>query len=125
MTNGDIKCNPPKPGHVKVINSTFDEYKAKLRREFEGGSLLTAKKKAEAKEKKNVEQQQTKKEEKVKKPVGTLVKDNTFLRDSATSDPLGTPAASSEEAKKVVAWAGTSLHRNKEDQEKIDSAFDD
>ena len=64
-----MKCNPPKPGHVKVFNGSFDEYKAKLRREFEGGSLLTAKKKAEAKEKKNVEQQKRKKE-KVKKPVG-------------------------------------------------------
>lgn len=128
VTKGDMKCNPPKPGHVKVFNGSFDEYKAKLRREFEGGSLLTAKKKAEAKEKKNVEQQQTKKEEKVKKPVGTLVKDNTFLRDSATSDPLGTPAASSEEAKKAVACTGGYVPphlRNKEDQEKIDSAFDD
>ena len=125
MTKGD-KMQPTKPGH-KVFNGSFDEYKAKLRREFEGGSLLTAKKKAEAKEKKNVEQQQAKKEEKVKKPVGTLVKDNTFLRDSATSDPLGTPAASSEEAKVVACTGGyVPPHlRNKEDQEKIDSAFDD
>jgi ATPase subunit of ABC transporter with duplicated ATPase domains len=127
VTKGDMKCNPPKPGHVKVFNGSFEEYKAKLRREFEGGSLLTAKKKAEAKEKKKnaANEQVQKEEEKVKKPVGTLVKDTTFSMDSSTTNP----EASSEEAKKpVVASTGGYVPphlRNKEDQAKIDSAFDD
>ena len=127
VTKGDMKRNPPKPGHVKVFNGSFEEYKAKLRREFEGGSLLTAKKKAEAKEKKKnaANEQVQKEEEKVKKPVGTLVKDTTFSMDSSTTNP----EASSEEAKKpVVASTGGYVPphlRNKEEQAKIDSAFDD
>ena len=134
VTKGDMKCNPPKPGHVKVFNGSFEEYKAKLRREFEGGSLLTAKKKAEAKEKKKnaANEQVQKEEEKVKKPVGTLVKDTTFSMDSSTtnnSNNSTNPEASSEEVKKpVVASTGGYVPphlRNKEDQEKIDSAFDD
>jgi ATP-binding cassette subfamily F protein 2 len=131
VTKGDMKCNPPKPGHVKVFNGSFEEYKAKLRREFEGGSLLTAKKKAEAKEKKKnaANEQVQKEEEKVKKPVGTLVKDTTFSMDSSTTNNSTNPEASSEEVKKpVVASTGGYVPphlRNKEDQAKIDSAFDD
>jgi hypothetical protein len=68
----------------------------------------------------------------VKKPVGTLVKDTTFSMDSSTannSNNSTNPEASSEEVKKpVVASTGGYVPphlRNKEDQEKIDSAFDD
>ena len=129
VTKGDMKCNPPKPGHVKVFNWSFEEYKAKLRTEFDGGSILTAKRKAEAKEKKNKgEQIKEEKKEEVKKPVGTLVKDTTFLRDSTTNN-ASNPATSSWEARKPVASSTGGYvppHlRNKEDQEKIDSAFDD
>jgi ATPase subunit of ABC transporter with duplicated ATPase domains len=131
VTKGDMKCNPPKPGHVKVFNGSFEEYKAKLRREFEGGSLLTAKKKAEAKEKKKnaANEQVQKEEEKVKKPVGALVKDTTFSMDSSTMNNSTSPEASSEEVKKpAVPSTGGYIPphlRNKEDQAKIDSAFDD
>ena len=131
VTKGDMKCNPPKPGHVKVFNGSFEEYKAKLRREFEGGSLLTAKKKAEAKEKKKnaANEQVQKEEEKVKKPVGTLVKDTTFSMDSSMTYNGTSPEASSEEVKKpAVPSTGGYIPphlRNKEDQAKIDSAFDD
>lgn len=131
VTKGDMKCNPPKPGHVKVFNGSFEEYKAKLRREFEGGSLLTAKKKAEAKEKKKnaANEQVQKEEEKVKKPVGTLVKDTTFSMDSSTTNNSTSPEASSEEVKKpAVPSTGGYVPphlRNTEDQAKIDSAFDD
>lgn len=131
VTKGDMKCNPPKPGHVKVFNGSFEEYKAKLRREFEGGSLLTAKKKAEAKEKKKnaANEQVQKEEEKVKKPVGTLVKDTTFSMDSSMTYNSTSPEASSEEVKKpAVPSTGGYIPphlRNKEDQAKIDSAFDD
>jgi ATP-binding cassette subfamily F protein 2 len=114
---------------VKVFNGSFEEYKAKLRTEFDGGSILTAKRKAEAKEKKNKgEQIKEEKKEEVKKPVGTLVKDTTFLRDSTTNN-ASNPATSSGEARKPVASSTGGYvppHlRNKEDQEKIDSAFDD
>lgn len=43
--------DPPEPGHVTVFNGSFEEYKDKLRREFEGGSLLSNKKRAERREK--------------------------------------------------------------------------
>jgi ATP-binding cassette subfamily F protein 2 len=40
---------------VKVFNGSFEEYKEMLRREFEGGSLLTNKKKAERRAKEEKE----------------------------------------------------------------------
>jgi hypothetical protein len=99
-----------------------------LRTEFDGGSILTAKRKAEAKEKKNKGEQIKEEKKEVKKPVGTLVKDTTFLRDSTTNN-ASNPATSSGEARKPVASSTGGYvppHlRNKEDQEKIDSAFDD
>ena len=58
VKKGDMTKDPPEPGHVKVFNGSFEEYKAMLRREFEGGSLLSNQKKKEraereAKEKRN------------------------------------------------------------------------
>ena len=47
VKKGDMTKNPPEPGHVKVFNGSFEEYKEMLRKEFEGGSLLSNKKKAE------------------------------------------------------------------------------
>ena len=51
VKKGDMEKDPPEPGYVRVFNGSFEEYKDKLRREFEGGSLLTNKKKAERREK--------------------------------------------------------------------------
>jgi ATP-binding cassette subfamily F protein 2 len=51
VKKGDMEKDPPEPGYVRVFNGSFEEYKERLRREFEGGSLLTNKKKAERREK--------------------------------------------------------------------------
>ena len=50
VKKGDMTKDPPEPGYVRVFNGSFEEYKEKLRKEFEGGSLLTNKKKAERRE---------------------------------------------------------------------------
>jgi ATPase subunit of ABC transporter with duplicated ATPase domains len=51
VKKGDMLCVPPQPGYVRVFNGSFEEYKEKLRKEFDGGSLLTNKKKKEKAEK--------------------------------------------------------------------------
>jgi ATP-binding cassette subfamily F protein 2 len=51
VKKGDMLATPPQPGYVRVFNGSFEEYKEKLRKEFEGGSLLTNKKKREKAEK--------------------------------------------------------------------------
>ena len=51
VKKGDMLAPPPQPGYVRVFNGSFEEYKEKLRKEFEGGSLLTNKKKREKAEK--------------------------------------------------------------------------
>jgi ATP-binding cassette subfamily F protein 2 len=55
VKKGDMEKDPPEPGYVRVFNGSFEEYKERLRREFEGGSLLTNKKKAERREKEEKE----------------------------------------------------------------------
>jgi ATP-binding cassette subfamily F protein 2 len=51
VKKGDMLSVPPQPGYVRVFNGSFEEYKEKLRKEFDGGSLLTNKKKKEKAEK--------------------------------------------------------------------------
>ena len=51
VKKGDMLASPPQPGYVRVFNGSFEEYKEKLRKEFDGGSLLTNKKKKEKAEK--------------------------------------------------------------------------
>ena len=58
VKKGDMEKDPPEPGYVRVFNGSFEEYKDKLRREFEGGSLLTNKKKAERREKEEKERKE-------------------------------------------------------------------
>ena len=55
VVKGDMTSDPQRPGCVKVFNGSFEEYKEMLRREFEGGSLLTNKKKAERRAKEEKE----------------------------------------------------------------------
>uniref|UniRef100_A0A7S0IC79 ABC transporter domain-containing protein n=1 Tax=Micromonas pusilla TaxID=38833 RepID=A0A7S0IC79_MICPS len=58
VKKGDMEKDPPEPGYVRVFNGSFEEYKDKLRREFEGGSLLTNRKKAERREKEEKEKKE-------------------------------------------------------------------
>jgi len=55
VKKGDMTKSPPEPGYVRVFNGSFEEYKDKLRKEFEGGSLLTNKKKQDKREKEEKE----------------------------------------------------------------------
>ena len=135
VTKGDMTCNPPKPGHVKVFQGTFEEYKAKLRKKFDGGSLLTAKKKQEAKERKEAAAKNNSIAEEAlvapsnRPPVGTLVKDTTFVQHPETPSMM-TESATTFKKPDVVVESNVGEYipphlRKREDQDKIDSAFDD
>ena len=102
VKKGDMEKDPPEPGYVRVFNGSFEEYKDKLRREFEGGSLLTNKKKAERREK----------EEKEKKERAAAAKRQPAAPAPApTPKPAGTitverHAGPTAEARKVEAPSG-------------------
>ena len=109
VKKGDMEKDPPEPGYVRVFNGSFEEYKDKLRREFEGGSLLTNKKKAERREKEEKERKERAAAAK-RQPAATAPKPNN-ANSNPNPKPAGTitverHAGPTADARKVEAPSG-------------------
>ena len=141
VKKGNMEKSPPEPGYVRVFNGSFEEYKEKLRKEFEGGSLLTNKKKQDKREKEANERAEkrggvgigatdntSKKPEEPVKPAGKITLERRAVGDQPEKRVVEAPTVAESNPASVTSTQGGYVPphlRNKAPPADVKDAWDD